>query len=196
MKSSEWKRIVRHALPDQSKWAFRGTLCYAVPVGRVLFGVAMQNSRDPECMYISRIAMPLFIPTTVVYGGERIRGKDGQIISVTEDLEGLLHPVLSAELDESLELRKMVSVGASSVNRLLQETAGYAELLQGNVPAARQILRSIQPPPGDSRAFVLEMFSRVRMVVDLLDQGSSAAIGQLDKWVGESAGNLGLSRVR
>jgi hypothetical protein len=102
----------------------------------------MATSSDPNYIYIARIAMPLFVPSAFVHGGERVRGANGDWIAVeTEDVRAIVHRVLKIGYRERDELENIISAGLNTRNGLQIEQAGYALILRNDPRSALRILR-------------------------------------------------------
>lgn len=92
---------MRSVAPNDTEWAFRQNLYYSIPAGQVLFGVTMGTARDPDQLSIVRIALPLFVPTAHVHGGERQSGSSRDSVSLSKDDVGaVVRSVLSSGYDE------------------------------------------------------------------------------------------------
>ena len=197
MKESEWKPLVRSLLIDPEGWAFRGKLCYRRPVSRVLLGVLGEGSGFSKATYVWRVAMPLFIPSTVVVlswsdreggGANRIEDADEHELRLTTAA------ALAAVEDETTALRRIAG-GGPSQNILTEEASAYALILLDDTKSARARLAIARRDLGDDRSWVHDAASRMRGVDDFLEsQGREVAIAQLDHWEQQTSTALGLVR--
>lgn len=68
MKSSVWERlVVRHLLPALPGFASKGKLIFRSPIGSLLHGFALDDSRNPDGGYANVFVQPLFDPVRYVY---------------------------------------------------------------------------------------------------------------------------------
>ncbi|MGD8195758.1 hypothetical protein ACEXQB_014795 [Herbiconiux sp. P18] len=199
MKSNDWKRLVREATSSDVNLRFRKNLAYFPPIGRFLFGIEMETMRDPRFLQIARVALPLFVPTDVVYGGQNLRGPNGTIISAsTEEVLGVVSAALRTDFDEEAELRQLVARGRSIGNITSIERAAYSLFLLGATESARQSLDEALASPDlsvDQRDFVQKTRERMRTILQFLQAGDTKAVSdQLESWTKVSLAHLGLQR--
>jgi hypothetical protein len=197
MKAVDWKRAVRLSLPADADWEFRGTLCYRLPVKRLLLGVLGEGSAFDTGVYVWRVTMPLFVPSdhVVLSWSERIGG--GACKYDKLDVDGLAAAVSSAvgELGEEEALDRIIaSDDPSTPNRRLHEVIGYVRLLLGDLTSAQESLARAEA--GMARAsWERSIIDRVQLISRVLDeQGRDGAVEQLDSWCDKTAGALGLRR--
>lgn len=198
MKAAEWKRVVRSLLPDDGSWELRGSLCYRAPVRRVLLGVLGEGSGFDKGVYIWRVVMPLFVPSSnvVLSWSERIGGGARKYYGFDED--ALATAIAAAMEGMGSEDDALVEIvgrdDPASHNRRLHEVVGYARLLQGDTTGAQEPLA--RAAAGVGRApWEQEIIDRARLVSSLLEEGEPGeAVRQLDRWRDQTAGALGLRR--
>jgi hypothetical protein len=198
VKVAEWKRVVRPVLPADEDWEFRGSMCYRPPVRRVLLGVLGEGSGFDKGVYLWRVSMPLFVPSDVVdlSWSERIGGGARKYDKFDEEaLERAIGLAVDGLGSEEYALRAMASRETqASRNRRVHEVVGYAQLLLGDLGAARAALTRARADVARTGA-EQEVIDRAQLVGRLLDEeGSERAVGQLDRWCAETAVALGLQR--
>ncbi len=198
MKAAEWKGVVRSILPTNEHWAFRGSLCYRLPVQRVLLGVLGEGSGFDKGVYVWRVLMPLFVPSEhiVLTSSERIGGGSRKYDNF--DVEALTAAISKAIEELGSEEDALIEVVSrddpSSPNRRLHEVVGYARLLLGDLVAAQQSLRrAAAGVPGAS--WEQQIIDRAHLIARFVDDHElDKVVVQLDRWCDESAGALGLQR--
>lgn len=195
MKAAEWKRRVRPLTPVGEHWEFRGPLCYRLPVGWVLAGVLGEGSGFDQGVFIWRVQMPLFVPSDVVdlSWSERIGG--GANKYDRHDIDSLAIAIKAAtnRVDrEDHALARMAALGGESTNRRLSETAGYASLLQGDLPTAKRAL--VRAASGTTTAvWEQEIVDRAQLILTTIDHGGrESAVTLLQGWRDATASALGL----
>jgi hypothetical protein len=197
MDAVEWEALVRGVLPGPA-WAFRGSLCYSLPVGRVLFGVRMEATSDPEIIRIARVSSPLFVPTGRIDRGMLVTGATGEDLSlVSDDVRAIVRSVVTIGYDEREELETLISEGLDTRSLERAEIAGYALLLTGDTPSALRILQRVgERAADDAGPAELALWKRVGTICDLLRAGGFAAARErLERWTDASVHELGLVRV-
>jgi hypothetical protein len=198
MKVAEWKRVVRPLLPPEEAWEFRGSMCYRLPVNRVLVGVSGEGSGFDKGVYIWRVSMPLFVPSDIVdlSWSQRMGGGARKYDSLDEEaLQWAIGLAVEGLESEECALRRMVSRGTeTSRNRRAHEVVGYALTLLGDLAAARAALTRARA--GTAASVVeQEVIDRVLLIDRLLDEDAGGrAVNQLDRWCAETVGALGLRR--
>jgi hypothetical protein len=193
----EWADLVRAVAPGEA-WAFRGTLCYSLPVGRVLFGVDVERIPGADAVHITRVACPLLVPVTRIRGGMRVSGTHGEWIStISDDVRGIVRSVLKTGYREREELETFVHDGLVSTDALRNEIAGYALLLLGDQPSALRILRrALDRALAHLEADEGGMRERTELICGLLEAGDAAgARAQLQRWTEWSIRELGIVNV-
>jgi hypothetical protein len=198
MKTAEWKRAVRGLLPADMPWGFRGSLCYRLPVNRVLLGVLGEGSGFDKGVYIWRVSMPLFVPSrnVVLSWSERIGGGARKYDRFDEQsLAGAIAIAVEGLGDEEEALEQVVARDdLASPNRHLHEAGGYARLLLGDLVAAQESLKRAAAGVPEAM-WGQEIIERAHLIGRLLEQGDrERAVGQLDSWCDQTAAALGLGR--
>ncbi|MGO9559435.1 MAG: hypothetical protein ACLPQS_17375 [Acidimicrobiales bacterium] len=198
MKTAEWKQVVRPLLPAGDDWAFRGALCYRLPVRRVLLGVLGEGSGFDTGVYVWRVLMPLFVPSrhVVLSWSERIGGGACKYDNIDKQaLTAAIAKALGGLEGETSALNEVLARDdPASPNGRLHEVVGYSRLLLGDVAGARQSLaRAAAGVP--TAAWGQEVVDRCVLIAGFIDDSDlDKAVGQLDSWCEESAGALGLRR--
>ncbi|MFC6172449.1 hypothetical protein ACFQD4_02805 [Subtercola frigoramans] len=155
----------------------------------------MDTSRDPQFIYIARIAMPLFIPTHAIHGGVRAVGDESERISIErDDIERIVANVWASRKTEKWELTHLVRDGDGSKNRLRAEAAAYAALLLGRPRLGLRILRTaLHTPSDDDRPFLIASSDRMTAIRSLMEaRRAEEATAQLGRWRAESLAALGI----
>jgi hypothetical protein len=199
MKTAEWKRVARSLLPADEPWEFRGSLCYRLPVHRVLFGVLGEGSGFDTGVYVWRVLMPLFVPaeSVVLSWSERIGGGARKYDKLNEDtlVAAITTAVKELPGDDEEALGQLVAQGSQAgPNRRLHEVAAYAQLLLGDLTAAQEALALAET--GVARTpWEQEIIKRTRLIGRFLGEGGrDRAVEQLDSWCKQTVGTLGLRR--
>jgi hypothetical protein len=160
-----------------------------------------EGSGFDKGIYIWRVVMPLFVPSehVVLSWSERIGGgarkynrfdEAAMATAIADAIEGLPEGE-----DEALG-QLVARDDPASPNRRLHETTGYAHLLLGDLPAARESLsRAATGVP--TAAWGQDVIDRARLISRLLEEeGRDRAVDHLDMWCKQTAGALGLRRSR
>ena len=198
MRISEWKHAVWPALPETENWDFRESMCYRLPVERVLIGILGEGSGFDKGAYIWRVSMPLFVPSDIVdlSWSERVGGRAHKFYKLDEEEIGrAIRQAFEGLEDEEMSLHRMATRETeSSRNRRVHEVVGYAQLLLGDVAAARASL-SRAASVGVRSTAEQGVIDRVHHIIGLLDEeGIERAVDQLDQWCTATADALGLRR--
>lgn len=197
MKIADWKRAVRHHLPPDPEWRFRGRLCYQHPVGRILFGVLGEGSGFDSGVYVWRVTMPMFVPGDVIdlSYSERVGGGGKKNLNSPAELSAIIGSVLNDPLDEGRELRKFVTMakGDGAQNRRVVETAAYSNVILGDIRAA---YREIEKAEGLESEFAWqeEISSRLINLKNVLDRsGYEGGMGLIEHQTLKTKTALGIA---
>ena len=199
MRVAEWKRTVRPLLPD-ANWEFRGSLCYRLPVHRVLIGVLGEGSGFDTGVYIWRVVMPLFVPGkhVTLSWSNRIGGGASKYRREEQDAQAAaIRLALSKLGTEEAALREILASPVATIpSRRILEVVAYTQLLLGDFSTARSTLTEAASG-GASKVAEQKIVERMQLIGRLLDQaGPDGAVSQLDQWCDRTAGALGLRRSR
>jgi hypothetical protein len=199
VKTADWKRTVRPLIPVGESWEFRGRLCYRVPVDRILLGILAEGSAFDRVIYIWRVRMPLFIPSSNVTltWSERMGGPSRSF--GPDDPEAMASAVrlaFGSLGDEAEAIEGIVETGARTVgNSRVDETLAYCHVLLGDLAAARRHL-ALASAGTTTLPWAVEVQARARQFAQLLDHDEGGAVAQLDRWCAQTAAALGLQRGR
>jgi hypothetical protein len=202
MKRAEKKRIARAIQCAVPGLYAKGSILAATPRGRILRGVCLEGSIDPDGVYLNVFVQPLYVPaTTVVLSlGERLGGgcrtwsveqADAAAVAVRDEGLPFFGPISSAEalanwayLDEHSDARSL-------------EVKAYSLVASGRLAEGIQALRKLaESLSGEEELeWIIEVRKQAEHLADLAETNPTAAHELLAKWESETVSALRIQDV-
>jgi hypothetical protein len=184
----QWRKIVTPVLGPGPDWKSRGKLTYRTPVDWVLLAVHGEGSGHRSGhVYISAVAMPLFVPAEHLTLNYSTRVPSGTAVFALDNPEAFRSAIQQAMAELPSQQDALRAIAASQT-----EESPYAYLLLGEVALAQR--RFVMPFfPDDERAFVNEARLRRFEISELLRlSGPESAVQRLRTWRDTTASNIGV----
>jgi hypothetical protein len=193
--SAQWKRAVRSLAPDSATWAFSsGKVCYRVPVGWVLLGVHAEGSGwNRDQVYVSTLAMPLFVPSEHLTLSQSVRVHPAKTYGLDDraEFDGAITQAFQAIPTEADALAdwSRPGVGDAEVRAYSCILTGSRSLAESALDAALTFGYDEDSPYG----WVRQAGSRLETVrSELRDGGVASATEVLARWRDQTIAALGI----
>jgi len=202
MKPAERKRIARALGHWSSGLQLNGRMLLATPIGRILRGFYIEDSSDPQRIYLWAFVQALFLPsTTVVLSLGRRLGGGSRTWAVTD-----VESAASAVLDEGVQFFGQISspdaltrwsLLEARTDEYARETRAYALVASGQYQEGSQALRAFAASlPATGPSWMSERKNRAEDLARIAETDGEVAQQRLREWEFESRSALGVSDVQ
>ena len=200
MKARDRKQLACAVLSAVPSLIDRGRLLAATPLGRILRGIYLEDSSDPERIYAWAFVQPLYAPaSTIVFDfGQRLGGPSRTW--GTDEATTLVEAVRNEGVPH---FGRMSSPGAIADWSFLDgrsdphalEAKAYSLVAAGRRDEGVRALRELTQSLSGDAAWIVDMRKRAEQLAKLAEEEPTAADALLGRWESATVAALGILNI-